>query len=219
MKRHTVLMIVIFAFITSVANGQIKKWYSSSGGEIIFSFANVDYPMSPDGQIMRFSPVFNIQSLANYDFNERSGFFTGLTIRNVGFIYDFKDTGERKKFRTYNLGIPVGIKVGNLDKFHIYGGYEIEFPFNYKEKTFVNEEKTEKFSVWFSQRTPTLYNSLFIGIQFPYGANLKFKYYLTNFHNRDYQLSDGTKPYEDLKANVFYFSLSFYLFKNLHFNY
>jgi hypothetical protein len=56
-----------------------------------------------------------------------------------------------------------------------------------------------------------------VGVQFPYGAGLKFKYYLTNFHNKDYTATvDGVqyKPYEGLNSNVFYISLTFSLFKN-----
>jgi hypothetical protein len=220
MRKFYMIFLVCFVFInTFPAKGQYNKWYASSGGEIIFSSAKVNYPMSPDGQVLRFAPVLNIQSNANYDLNPNVGFFTGLAIRNVGFIYNFADKGYKKKFRNYNLGIPIGIKIGNLDKFHVYGGYEIEFPFVYKEKTFVNEEKTQKLVVWFSDRVPVLYNSVFVGLQFPYGANVKFKYYLTNFHNRDYTMADGTKPYQDLEANVFYISLSFNVFKNTHFYY
>lgn len=52
------------------------------------------------------------------------------------------------------------------------------------------------------------------GVQLPYGATLKFKYYLTNFFNKNYTRSDGSKPYENADYNVFYFSLSFALLKN-----
>ena len=64
---------------------------------------------------------------------------------------------------------------------------------------------------------PTYYHAVFVGIQFPYGANLKFKYYLTPFHNIDFEeIVDGQsiKPYKNLKANVFYIALSFTMFRN-----
>ena len=196
-----------------------NHWYASSGGELIFSFANLDYAPSPEGQVMRFTPFVNLQSFANYDFSPKSGFLTGLAVRNVGYIYKFKDTGLKKKYRNYVLGIPVGLKFGDMNGLHFYGGYEIEFPFNYKEKTFEDEKKIEKFSVWFSDRDPALYNTLFVGIQFPYGINLKFKYYLTPFHNQDYTESDGSKPYAGFNDHVFYFSLSFIIFRNTDFYY
>jgi len=68
-----------------------------------------------------------------------------------------------------------------------------------------------------------LNHSVMAGIQLPYGATLKFKYYLTNFFNKDYEASDDQgnlyKPYADVDVNVFYFSLSFGLLKNADFYY
>jgi len=46
---------------------------------------------------------------------------------------------------------------------------------------------------------------------------LKFKYYLTPFHNSDFEeIVDGdiVKPYENLEANVFYIALTFTMFRN-----
>ena len=48
------------------------------------------------------------------------------------------------------------------------------------------------------------------GVQLPYGATLKFKYYLTNFFDEDFTENDGQggtyKPYENVNVNIFYFS-------------
>ncbi len=228
MKKRIYTLIVTLVLTTAFVHAQTNKFYTTTGGEMIFSFASIDDAGSETGNIIRWSPVFNIQILGNYDFSKNVGFFTGFDIRNVGFIYgNYKpptqESTVKKKFRNYTAGIPVGLKIGNLNKFFFYGGYEIEFPINYKEKTFENEVKTHKFNVWFSNRVPTVYHTFLVGIQFPYGGNLKFKYYLTNFHNKDFTetLSDGTqiKPYETLNANVFYFSLNFNLFRNADFYY
>ena len=110
---------------------------------MIFSFASVDYAGNEEGAIMRFSPVVNIQNWLNYDKSEKLGFFTGLSVRNVGFIYDVDET-TRKKYRTYNVGIPVGVKFGNLSDKFLFFGYELEIPIAYKEKTFVDEDKQDK---------------------------------------------------------------------------
>jgi hypothetical protein len=169
--------------------------------------------------VVRFSGFFNVQSYLNYDFSSSAGVFAGLSIKNVGFIFDVPNSNQRKKVRTYNLGIPIGFKLGNLNNIFVYGGYELEFPINYKEKTFINDEKEDKFNTWFSNRTKTVQSSAFIGLQLPYGANIKFKYYFSNFFNQDYAQKDENgiayKPYEGLEANIFYFSLSFDLFKNV----
>lgn len=222
------MLAIAVVLMSGMANAQSNSgFYTTSGGEMIFSFATIDDNGSESGNIMRWSPVFNFQNLANYDVNRNIGFFSGLNIRNVGFIYDnYQYPGTenkvKKKFRNYTAGIPLGLKIGKLDELFVYGGYEIEFPLHYKEKTFENDQKTKK-SAWFSSRVPSIYHTFLVGIQFPYGGNLKFKYYLTNFHNKDYTetMSDGTqvKPYEFLNSNVFYISLNFALFKNDDFFY
>jgi len=159
----------------------------------------------------------------NFDFGKAAGLFTGLAIRNVGFIEDFPETGLRKKYRTYNLGIPVGLKLGSMGGTHLYAGYEIEFPTNYKEKTFINERKDDKFNVWFTSRVPAFYHTVLVGVQFKYGFNLKFKYYLTNFFNQSYSevndLGETVYPFADKDVRMFYFSLSFNLFRDTHFSY
>jgi hypothetical protein len=196
-----------------------KKVYTTTSGELIFSFADINYKGGETGSIMRFSPVVNIQNWVNIDKSDNFGFFSGLSVRNVGFIYEPPDQpGIKKKYRTYNLGIPIGIKVGNLSDKFLFAGYELEIPVNFKEKTFENEDKTKN-SVWFSDQVTTFNHSLMVGAQLPYGATLKFKYYLSNFFNKDYTMSDGTKPYEGSDYNIFYFSLSFGLLKNADFYY
>ncbi len=211
--------IIVAAFLLlSVVTLKAQKFYTTSSGELILSMATFETgEFSAPQNIVRFSPWFNLQSLGNLDFNRNVGLFFGLNVRNVGFIAEDKETHIKKKYRVYDLGIPVGLKLGAMDWFFVYGGYEFELPFNYKEKTFENEVRTGNFNVWFSDRVPTFYHSVFVGFQFPYGTNLKFKYYLTPFHNPDFiETVDGvkTKPYENFKANVFYLALSFTMFRN-----
>ena len=214
--KKTLLLFAVFLWSTVAF---CQKTYTTSGMEVILSSAQVSINGSKPNTVVRFTPFFNFQTLINHDVSESFGVFTGLGIRNVGFIYDDPDNaGTRKKVRNYYVGIPAGVKIGNLGGMFLYGGYELELPINYKEKTFVNEEKTNKFNVWFSDRTQ-LQNTLFIGIQFPYGANIKFKYYLNNFYKQSYTEGGGNKPYENFEANMWYVSLNFSLFRNAKFYY
>lgn len=206
----------------SQSNASPSKAYVTSGGEIIFSLANIEQNGASENSTLRFSPVFNFQVMLNKDLSKNFGLFTGLALRNVGYIInDYQDTSNhlsyKKKFRSYNLGVPVGLKIGNLDKIFFYGGYEIELAMAYKEKTYEGGDKIDKITGWFSNRQELFQHGFFVGIQFPYGGNLKFKYYLSEFHNRDYTNNAGIKPYGGLKTNIYYFSLSFFLFKNLDF--
>ncbi len=218
MKKITVILLSSFLII-SYSYGQ--NTYFTSGGEMIFSFASINDNGYSESSTIRWAPFFNVQSMLNVDFSDNMGLFTGLAIRNVGYIYDnYSSELEgvvKKKFRSYNLGLPLGIKLGNLDKFFIYGGYEIEVPFVYKEKTFDGGDKIDKITGWFSKRQNLFQHGFLVGIQLPFGSNIKFKYYLSEFHNQDFTDSAGNKPYAGLDSNIFYISFSSYLFKNFDF--
>jgi len=211
-----------------------SKSYVSFEGEMIFSFAEIESPEGIDReQNMRWSPVFNLAWHYNYNLTDYFGLNAGLGIRNVGFIVkgdtlDLEDYDiDRKKYRSYNLGIPLGFKVGRLDQenpLFFFGGYEIEFPFHFKEKEFDGGDKLRKRTDWFSDRTEAFQQAVFLGIQVPGGFSLKAKYYLTDFFNSDFsetiQVDDsqsGTviQPYEDFNANVFYFSVTWFPFQDL----
>ena len=204
-------------FSQSTSNS--SKAYVTSGGELIFSLANIEQNGASEGSTLRFSPVINLQGMLNKDLSKNFGVFGGLALRNVGYIMsDYKDPSDnltyKKKFRSYNIGIPFGFKFGNLEKTFFYGGYESEFAIAYKEKTYEGGYKVDKITGWFSNRQEIFQHGFLVGIQFPRGANLKFKYYLSEFHNRDYLNNAGIKPYGALKSNIYYFSLCFFLFKN-----
>ncbi|MEK6783617.1 MAG: hypothetical protein AABY93_18080 [Bacteroidota bacterium] len=221
MKKHINLLFVL-SFIVGIAHGQ-KDIYTTTGGEWIFSWADAQQQGLDIDVITRFSPVINIQSQVHMDKTDKLGFFTGLNLRNVGFIWEDPVQPETKhKARAYTVGVPVGFKVGDMTGIYLFGGYELELPFNYKEKTFINEEK-DKEVYWFSNRIPGLYQSLFLGVQTPYGTQIKFKYYLTNFFNKSYTANDGNggtfQPYAGFDANVFYVSLSFQILKGTNFYY
>jgi hypothetical protein len=215
----------VFCLILAVNGFSQSKTYVTSGLEMIFSFANIKDNGQSENSTLRWAPVLNIQSYINADLSQHFGIFSGLAVRNVGYIYDNYKTvlpegGSpiKKKFRSYNIGIPVGLKLGNLEKMFLYGGYEVEFPFLYKEKTFdASGDKTNTTKGWFSSKEEWLQHGFFVGIQFPYGLNLKFKYYLSEFHNQDYT-ENGVQPYKGLQSNIFYFSLCANLFRDNHFD-
>ncbi len=240
MKFLKILPVIFFFAFASNVNSQNSeeytqnKSYVSFEGEMIFSFASFDTPEGFDvEQNMRWSPVFNMAWHYNYDVSNHFGLNAGLGFRNVGFIVkgdnlDPEDFDiDRKKYRTYNLGIPLGFKAGRLDQenpLFLFAGYEIEFPFAYKEKQFDGGDKLRKRTDWFSDRTEDFQQSVFVGIQLPEGFSLKAKYYLTDFFNSDFSETeriDGTdsdvviKPYEDFNAQVFYFSITWFPFQDL----
>jgi hypothetical protein len=180
--KKLLLLPILFWCTQGIA--QIKS-YTSAGGEMIFSFANIKDNGNSESSNLRWSPVFNFQMYRNHDFNNFFGVFYGMGVRNVGFIYETPNSDTMHKYRTYNLGVPVGIKLGSLKSTFFFGGYEIETPFHYKEKLFINDSKKEVDGYWFNHRYVSAINhSVFAGINFKGGFSLKFKYYMNNFFNK-----------------------------------
>jgi hypothetical protein len=213
MKRAYIIVFMIS--MSALSYGQ-SGWYSTSGSETIFSFP-IFKDQNQETTVVRFAPVLNVQYLMNKDLGKSFGIFTGLALRNVGFIADDPADGNiRKKFRTYNLAVPVGIKLGNMNKLMLYGGVDFEYAFNYKEKTFVDDSKSKDVA-WFSNRHRQFMPAVHAGFQFATGLNIKFKYYLNSFFNPD--RSDYAANYERFDANVFYVSLNSNLFKGTKFTY
>lgn len=208
----TLILIAFGGFHNASAQ---KEMYSTTVLEIPLQWANATNNGVELSGPVRFAPFINFTNNLNIDFSEKVGLLTGISLRNQGFIYDESST-TRIKVRSYNIGIPIGFKFGNMNKAFIYGGYEVEFPINFKQKTFVNEVKS-KFNKWFSDRT-SIQQSVMVGVQLPYGANIKFKYYFTNFFNQNFEATDDTgtliRPYQNFEANTFYISLNIYLLRN-----
>lgn len=185
-----------------------KKVYTSSASETIFSWGNVEAKPLNTTSIVRLSAFFHLGQHINVDFNEHVGFFSGIHLRNVGMINDLNDT-VRVKSRVYTAGIPVGLKFGNLNKTHAAIGAEAEFALNFKQKVFVNDEKS-KTNVWFSDRTNIFLPSLFGELRFKGGFYLKYKYYLVDILKEDKQkINVPGVDFRPTRSQMMYVSLGF----------
>ncbi len=193
-----------------------RRWYlGNSFDGAIFSSAIFQKP--GEGQkllpTVRFS-LINIGYHFNYDFDEHFGIFTGLGIKNLGFIEKTDRIGASNKDdddstikrRVYTLGIPLGFKVGNLQKRHyFFFGGGVDMPFNYRQKGFVKRNDKAKFSDWMSDRTPRFMPFLFAGISYKAGSTVKLQYYPGNFFNTEYEENNGgviTHPYRGYSAHL-----------------
>jgi hypothetical protein len=197
-----------------------QKVYSVTSGEIIFnqsnsSFTQVFLDQYPDARLVsdnvRFTVFLHLGQYFHLDLNNSFGFFSGLALRNIGMITDetlpqtVSNAGASVPYsnykiirRQYTLGVPLALKLGSFkNHFYLFLGGENEIAFHLKEKywtnTFDRSGSKTKSTEWFSSHTPTFLPSVFAGIQFPGGFNLKFKYYLTDFLNTDYIVSGNSK--------------------------
>lgn len=173
----------------------------------------------------RFTAVVNLGLNFHYDLNKRSGFFTGISLKNLGFINKFKEpTGKitTTKQRVYALGVPVGIKLGDLrNRNFVFGGGEIDIPFNYRYKAYSQGERYSKYyksNEWFSDEVASIMPYVFLGVSFDPGVIIKAQYYPANFLNENYGYvapsGNIIKPYQGVKANIFALSLSI----DIHYN-
>ncbi|MBS2213761.1 hypothetical protein KEM09_20300 [Carboxylicivirga mesophila] len=216
MRKFIVSIALLIAALSINAQTQV---YTVTSGEMIFSWADVEQAplgggaMDNVSSIPRFSAFFHVGQYVHLDFTDALGLYSGLAIRNIGFITedDALDLGvEKEKHRSYTLGLPVALKLGSFrNHFYVFGGAEYELLFHYKYKYWIDGDK-HKTSEWFSNRTNRFVPSVFAGVQFPRGLNLKFKYYLDDFLNNDFKKGDN--PLNDYsrygKTQMFYISLS-----------
>lgn len=170
---------------SSAVKWQSKKWQRQDAGELIFSGGDLKQKGSTDAadNIVRFSMFFHFQNQFHYDFTKALGFYTGIGVRNVGFIHEWKYGEEdlKMKHRSYSLGMPVALKIGNFEK-GVYGalGAEAELMFAYKRKLFYDGDKSKE-SEWFSDKVNLFNPSVFAEIRFKRGGYIRAKYYLMEF--------------------------------------
>ncbi|WP_066631848.1 hypothetical protein [Labilibacter marinus] len=207
---------LIVAFVLVIAPFVVKAQtdvYTETSWEMIFSFADVEMNVGNEdikvNSPMRFTAWYHAAQYVNFDFTNNIGLYTGLALRNVGFITNDSEYNlEKHVHRSYNLGLPLAVKLGAFDKgAYIYGGAEYELLFHYKEKFWQDGQKY-KTSQWFSDRTKRFIPSVFVGVQLPHRANIQFKYYLDDFLNHDYKR--GVVDQSNYKkTQVFYVSVSY----------
>jgi hypothetical protein len=193
-------------------NPPVRHWYTGNAFDgAMFQTAIVERP-NHDRQTatLRFS-LIAIGNNFHYDFDKKFGLFTGIGIKNVGWIE--KNDDSTTKRRLYSLGIPLALKLGDLQKRH-YGflGGGIDIPINYREKRFINRGDKYKFNEFWSDRTDPVMPYLFAGASFGMGAVFKVQYYPGNFFNTGFTENKNgatVTPYQGYMVHMLYFSLGF----------
>ncbi|MFY8020952.1 MAG: hypothetical protein ACOVP1_07135 [Bacteroidia bacterium] len=206
MKKIIFAMTCLF-FLFQEIKAQVKT-YGTSETELIFSFADYRKAGQSINTPLRFSCFLHLGNLYHMDLNKNFGLFTGYGLRNIGFSSTEGDSTIKR--RNYYLGVPVGIKIGEVGNgTYVYLGAEAELALNYKEKLFVAGKKIEsaKFNTWFSERTNLFMPSVFLGLNTKSGMNVKFRYYLQDFYNKNFT-ENGVKIYNNVESSqIFYFSI------------
>jgi len=145
---------------------------------------------------LRFSYIINFGLTFNFNFGRHFGVYTGVDLKNIGFI-EKPNGSETIKQRTYNVGAPIGIKIGNMadKREYLFFGGGADVPINYKEKSFVVRNQKTKYNEWFSNATPLVMPYVFAGVAIPHGISFKFQYYPNNYINPDYSKNNYAMNY------------------------
>lgn len=215
MKRTLCTLLALCSLTTSWSQQLIKSKKTYHAKNKIYSSTNIDGLIlstsflntgNGDGTQMttpRFTAFFHIGRNFNYDFNRKVGLYSGINIKNIGFIEKFSMNDSTVIRRSYTFGIPLGLKIGDIDfgNYALIGG-GVDFPFHYKEKGFIKRSKKTKTTEWFSSRTNYAMPYIFLGAHLRPGVALKLQYYPTNFMNSHFQEKNGLKPYENYNVNL-----------------
>lgn len=190
-----------------------------TGIQLIFSGGSVMDNGTNLFNIVRFTCFFHLQQQYHYDVTKYMGFYTGFSIINVGFINTVPlpdETSANLKQRSYSLGIPLGIKLGDMPLGNYLAfGVEEECMFAYKQKILYDGNKSKSDDDLFSSDNVNLFNTSLLGeLRFHNGAYLRFKYYLFNFlENKTSILYIGNNQiaYTPEKSTLYYISLGLLL--------
>jgi hypothetical protein len=200
----------------------IRKFYlGGSADGAIFSTATIRHEAvtyDPSGNsipetntmgILRFTYFVNLGVTFNFNLSPHLGIYTGVDVKNIGYIE--QDNGTTTKRRSYNVGAPLGIKIGNMHDngtYFMFGG-GIDFPFNFQEKMFQTRDNKKRINEWFSNRTPNTMPYLFAGFTFNHHISAKVQYYPTNFLNEGYRNEAGVQIYDGTEVHLILFSVGF----------
>lgn len=228
---------IIFALLFSITFLSSETLLADEGDDVTFAPKKFYFSNDFDGALLttafqeqtpggpgsvgtpRFTYFFHFGFNMNYDFNNLVGLFTGVSIKNIGFIEKSSVvTDSTIKRRVYTAGIPLGLKLGDLKKKnYVFLGGGVDFPVNYREKGFVKRNDKEKFNEWFSDRVPHYMPYGFVGFSFKPGIFIKVQYYPENFMNATFtetvEVSPGVnvtrQPYANYDVKLLMFSIGF----------
>jgi hypothetical protein len=204
----------------------IRKFYIGSALDgAIFSTAKIHRdanafdPTGPTGTavdkmgIIRFTWFVNLGLTFNFNFSPHVGMYTGVDIKNIGYIE--QNNGYTLKRRVYNIGAPLGLKIGNMGHHgnYFFAGGGLDVAINFQEKLFKERDNKTKINEWWSDRTPRTMPYAFIGGCFRQHVSVKLQYYMNNFMNTDYQDNEGNFIYQGTDVHLILLSVGF----NMHF--
>lgn len=179
-----------------------KGYFGNSLDGMIFSTSMIDNNGTKSLGTLRFSAWFHIGFTYNYNFSKSVGIYTGIDMKNIGYIEKFDLLNRTIKERVYTIGVPLGIRLGNMERRdYIFLGGGADLAVHYKRKYWDNTTKKQKSGEWFSERTEPILPYAFLGYA-RRGNTLKFQYYFGNFVNENYLDANNIPMYKGKNVNL-----------------
>ena len=172
-----------------------KRFYAGNGLDFAMLSTSINSRPGKSTYLTmpRFTAVVNFGFSFHYDLSDHFGLMSGIGLKNMGFIDKINDTTI--KHRVYSIGIPLGIKIGDLrNRNFVFLGGGLDFPFNYRQKRFVERSEKQKYNEWFGKQTPGVLPFVFAGYSWDPGITLKLQYYPTHFLNENYDPVNDPSP-------------------------
>jgi len=147
MKKFIVLVLsILFLSISGFSQERNKKLYGVFESKTLFQLGLVhDSAGNNVSSVLRFAPFANYSLQMHKDFSNLFGAYIGIGCTNLGFITKYNSSNTTVKSRAYCLGIPIGLKFGNMGKeTYFYLGAEFLAQIDYKEKVFQGGEKSRR---------------------------------------------------------------------------
>lgn len=191
--KHIFLSFALIIFIQSGLMAQStsgeakkKKVTLTSGVESnLLQLAQVKLGSYSFQTVPRYTYFFNTATDINFEVSKHVKPFTGITLRNIGFIK--KTADSTFKNRVYTLGAPLGLKfyLSKKNKCILKVGADLSLAMDYKTKYFDSRRKRatkSKEHEFFSKDVSSLFYSVFAGISYK-GFSISGNYYLNNFYS------------------------------------
>ena len=160
---------------------------------------------------VRFAPFANYTLQGHKDFSNKFGAYTGIGVKNVGFITRYSSADMTVKSRAYCVSVPVGIKFGNMkEERYLYVAGELLVQVDYKEKVFIDGDKSKRKN---ENDINKLNYSAMIGFNMK-NFTIGMEYTLSDFYGSSYNLvpqkSNPTVTYgTPTRSNILTFFVGF----------
>jgi hypothetical protein len=192
MKKILIILIAIclqyasygtgFSFSSAISKNKGKKGaaYTTSGGNFgAFSWLSG----SNYNSNVRASFVLMGDIARNYNITNNIAIYAGLSIRNLGFAD--RDSGKVFRARNNYLGVPIGIRIGNLkNKTELMLGGGMDYALHYKSKVWIEGDKSDTKDKYckYGEKTVTKWNPYITAALTYKGYGFYYFRYLSNFY-------------------------------------